>query len=35
MCLRHLVRRGDLLIIQEPEAYLHRVAQAELTQRMA
>ena len=34
MCLRHLVRRGDLLIIQEPKAYLHPVARAEFTKRM-
>ena len=33
--LRHLLRRGDLLVIEEPEAHLHPAMQAEFTRRIA
>ena len=33
--LRHLVRPGDLLIIEEPESHLHPAAQVEFTRQIA
>ena len=33
--LRHLVRLGDVLIIEEPEAHLHPAMQVEVTRRLA
>ena len=33
--LRHLVQRGNTLIIEEPEAHLHPAMQAEFTRRIA
>ena len=35
MYLRHLVRPGDILIIEEPEAHLHPAAQAAFTKLLA
>ena len=35
MYLRHLVRPGDILIIEEPEAHLHPAAQAAFTKILA
>lgn len=33
--LRHLVRPGDILIVEEPEAHLHPAKQVELTRQLA
>ena len=33
--LRHVVRRGDVLIIEEPESHLHPAMQVELTRHLA